>query len=397
MSTQKKKNKWIFKLVLLLLLAGGGWAFWQWNRGGPTRPPLNTVTVDRGNLEQTVVATGSLEPVMNVEVGSQISGIISELFVDFNSQVEKGQVIAKLETSTFEADVQEKQSELDSAEAALELAKVEAARLEQLRERDLISQAELDQARVKLLQAEAARRIRMHALDRAKTELARCTIYSPIDGMVISRNVDVGQTVAASMTAPVLFTIANDLREMQIHAHVPEADIGEIGDGQRVQFTVDAYRDTFHGEVIQVRNQPIIESHVVMYDTVIRVENPDGRLKPGMTATVTIITDEKEDVLRVRNTALRARLPDAIRPSDPELPENDSNGGTWRVVYRLRDRNPQGELEAVAVHTGMSDGVWSEVYEGLEEGDLLATGIDLDAQAESQRRGSLFGPEPAQF
>lgn len=379
--------------IFILLLAGLGLFVFLTRRGAEGRPPLNTATVDRGSLQQTVIATGKLEPVINVEVGSQLSGNLSEIFVDFNSEVSKGQVMARLDTTTFEADVQEAEAEMEAAEAALALARVEAERAEQLRERDLIPQAELDRARAHLQQAQATRRIRGHALDRAKTELARCTIYSPIDGIVISRNVDVGQTVAASMTAPVLFTIANDLRRMHIHAHVPEADIGDIREGQSVLFAVDAFREDFKGQVVQIRNQPMIQSHVVMYDTVIAVGNPDGRLKPGMTATVTIITDEKDDSLRIPNLALRARLPDAIRPPDPSLPEE----GTWRIAYRLTGEGPQAEIEAVPVRIGMSDGVHTEILEGLEPGDRLATGIDLQAQRERSGGNRLFGPEPAQF
>lgn len=388
-------------MLTAVLLAGVGWGAAAFLAGGDgDRPPLNTATVDRGSLQQTVSATGQLNPLLNVEVGSQVSGIIDEILVDYNSEVEKGQVIARLETSTFEANVQEAMGEVAGAEAALELARVETDRLRRLRDRHLVPQSELDQAQARLKQAEAALKIRTHGMERARSELARCTIYSPIDGIVISRNVDVGQTVAASMTAPILFTIANDLTQMQINSHVPEADIGGIRDGQKVEFTVDAFpNQAFEGTVIQVRNAPIVEQHVVTYDTVIEVANPDRKLKPGMTATVAIITDEKDDVLRVRNTALRARLPDSIRPESPELPESDNDGeaGTWRTVYRLPAGNPRGPLEAVPVRMGMSDGVFTEILEGLEQGDVLATGVDLDAAAEGRSGGGIFGPSPAQY
>jgi HlyD family secretion protein len=198
------------------------------------------------------------------------------------------------------------------------------------------------------------------------------------------------------MTAPVLFTIANDLREMHIHANVPEADIGNIREGQRADFTVDAYRETFNGRVIQVRNQPIIESHVVMYDTIIEVGNPEGRLKPGMTATVSIITDEQADVLRVPNTALRARLPDDIRPPSPDLPES-RNGEVWRVVYRLSNGSPEGPLEALPVRVGMTDGAFTKVLEGLNAGDTLVTGLDLRTSKNGREEGRGFGPLPARF
>ena len=387
-------RKWKLKLFLLVVvLAGGAYYFWK-NQSGPAAPSLSTVTVDRGDLEQSILATGKLEPVVNVEVGSQVSGNIAELFVDFNDEVEEGQIIARLDTTTFEANVRESEGELENAEAAFALAEVEAGRVEQLRERDLVAQAELDQARARLAQARATRNMRMHGVERARTELARCTIMSPIDGVVISRNVDVGQTVAASMTAPVLFIIANDLRHMHIHALVPEADIGDIREGQRASFTVDAFRRTFNGRVVQVRNQPIIENHVVMYDTIIEVENPEGLLKPGMTATVNIVTAEKADVLRVRNTALRARLPDAILPAVPE--EEDPPGeGALHTVYRIT--TPGGRLEAVRIRAGMTDGVHTEILGGLTEGDVVATGIQLRADENDRPGMRLFGPEPAQF
>lgn len=386
-------RKWKLKLLLLVVVLAGGSYYYGKNQSGPAAPKLTTVTVDRGDLEQSILATGKLEPVVNVEVGSQVSGNIAELFVDFNDEVEEGQLIARLDTTTFEANVRESEGELENAEAAFALAEVETARVEQLRERDLVAQAELDQARARLAQSRATRNMRMHGLERARTELARCTIKSPIDGVVISRNVDVGQTVAASMTAPVLFIIANDLRHMHIHALVPEADIGGIREGQRASFTVDAFRRTFTGRVVQVRNQPIIENHVVMYDTIIEVENPEGLLKPGMTATVNIITAEKPDVVRVRNTALRARLPDAILPPAPV--DEPPGEGALHTVHRLTA--PGGRLEAVRIRTGMTDGVHTEILVGLAEGDTLATGLDLQPRDNGAPRPRLFGPEPAQF
>jgi HlyD family secretion protein len=395
---RQRRLPWIAIAVLLAAAAGAAWSLWG---RPPPRPPLLTVRVDRGDLERTVTATGQLRPVLLVEVGSQVSGIIAEITVDFNAEVREGEVLARLDTSTFEANLHQAQGEVDSAEAALELAQVEARRLELLVLQGLVPQADVDQARARLRQAEAALKIRKHALERARSELARCTIYSPIDGMVISRNVDVGQTVAASMTTPILFTIAQDLTRMHIHALVPEADIGGIRAGQRVRFSVDAFPHTFTGTVVQVRNQPIIEQHVVMYDTVIAVENSERLLKPGMTSTVVIVTDEKSDVLRVRNTALRARLPDVLRPTEPDA-RRDGGGdptatGTWRTVYRLDGGEPAGALEAVAVRASMSDGIWTEVHEGLAEGDLLATGVDLEAQAQQRGRPGVFGPGPAQF
>ncbi len=376
-------------LVLLIILAPiGWWGFQQMNNTGNELPPLHTETVDRGDVSQRVVAHGTLQPVQKVTVGSQVSGIIEEIFVDFNSVVERGQVIARIDPSTFEAEVSSARAELESAEAGLELARMQYQRVQELRERQFIAPSEADQASSTLRQAEAQVSVRRHALERAERELSRATITSPTDGIVITRDVDVGQTVAASMTAPTLFEIATDLSQMQIHANVSEADIGDMSDGQRVRFQVDAYRDrTFEGEVIQVRNAPIVEDNVVHYETIIAVNNDERLLKPGMTAEVSVITDERHDVIRVRNSALRARLPDNIRPEDPSGDEN-SNGR----VYLFQD----GELIAHPVQTGLSDGVYTEVIDGLQEGDVLAVGLSLSGQDEGERR-SLFSGNQAQY
>src|ERR1044072_48514 len=270
-----------------------------------------TATITRGPITQAVTATGTLNPVVNVQVGSQVSGNISKLFVDFNSQVKAGQVVAQIDPALFQATVTQTEGDVASAQAALELSKLNAKRTQDLFARKTSSQADLDQAMANLHQAEANVKIKQGALDKAKADLDHCTITSPIDGIVISRNVDVGQTVAASLQAPVIFQIANDLTKMQIDANVAEADVGGVAVDQDVDFTVDAFpTQTFHGKVIQVRNAPITVQNVVTYDTVIGVTNPDLKLKPGMTANVSIISAHKDAVLKIPNGALRFRLPD---------------------------------------------------------------------------------------
>jgi HlyD family secretion protein len=381
------------KLSLAILLVGisAWWGRSLYNSNESTLPPLHTETVDRGDVSQRIVAHGSLQPVQKVVVGSQVSGIISEIFVDFNSRVEKGQVIAQMDPSGFAADVSSAEAELESAEAGLELARHQWARVQRLREQQFISPSEVDEATANLRQAEAQVRVRRHALNRTRLELDRSTIYSPTDGIVISRNVDVGQTVAASLSAPDLFEIATDLSKMHIYANVSEADIGEVKDGQMVRFQVDGHRGRqFHGEVIQVRNAPIIEDNVVHYETIVAVDNSEGLLKPGMTAEVAIITDERRDVLRLRNTALRARLPDNIRPDDPEdLAHNENANGR---VFKIQG----DELVAHPVHTGLTDGVYTEILDGLDEGEVLVVGLSLRDQNESNRR-SLIGGSQAQY
>jgi len=351
-------------------------------------PPLHTVEVDRGEVEQRVVAHGTIQPVQKVTVGSQVSGIIEQIYVDFNSRVERGQVIAQIDPSTFAAEVRSAEAELNAAEAGLELARVQWNRMQTLRENRVVPISDADQALATLRQAEAQLTVRRHALERAQRELDRSTIHAPTDGIVISRNVEVGQTVAASLSAPELFEIATDLSSMYIHAMVSEADVGMVEEGQQVRFVVDAHRDrTFHGEVIQVRNAPISESNVVHYETIIAVDNEDGRLKPGMTAEAAIVTARVDDAVRVRNTALRARLPDNLVPREPEdAPQLDGR------VFVVRD----GRLHWTPVRTGLSDDVHTEVLEGIEPGDVLAVGLTLQTGDEGERR-SFFQGSQAQF
>src|SRR5213595_3952646 len=276
-----------------------------------------TAIVTRGPITQAVTATGTLNPVVNVQVGSQVSGNISKLFADFNSQVKAGQVVAQIDPALFQATVTQ--------------AKVNAKRTEDLFARKTSSQADLDQAVANLHQAEASVKIKQGALDKAKADLEHCTITSPIDGVVISRSVDVGQTVAASLQAPVIFAIANDLTKMQIDTNVAEADVGVVKVEQNVDFTVDAFpMQTFHGKVVQVRNAPITVQNVVTYDTVIGVSNPDLKLKPGMTANVSIIVAHKDNVLQIKNAALRYRPAEAA-PAERSSSKTASGGPTSRT------------------------------------------------------------------
>src|SRR5690242_18334456 len=297
--------------------------------GRSTASQFQTATVARGAITQAVTATGTLNPVINVQVGSQVSGNVAKLFVDFNSQVKAGQVVAQIDPALFQATVTQAEGDVASAQAALELAKINATRTQELFVRKTSSQADLDQATANLHQAEANVKIKQGALDKAKADLDHCTITSPIDGVVISRNVDVGQTVAASLQAPVIFQIANDLTKMQIDANVAEADVGVLEVGQNVDFTVDAFPTrTFHGRVVQVRNAPITVQNVVTYDTVIGVDNKDLKLKPGMTANVSIIIAHKDNVLQLKNAALRFRPPEAA--AEARAGSAPSGGGSER-------------------------------------------------------------------
>jgi HlyD family secretion protein len=364
-----------------------------------------TATVTRGPITQAVTATGTLNPVVNVQVGSQVSGNISKLFVDFNSQVKAGQVVAQIDPALFQATVTQAEGDLASARAALELARINAKRTEDLFARKTSSQADLDQAVANLHQAEANAKIKQGALDKAKADLEHCTITSPIDGVVISRSVDVGQTVAASLQAPVIFQIANDLTKMQIDSNVAEADVGVVQVGQDVDFTVDAFpMQTFHGKVVQVRNAPITVQNVVTYDTVIGVSNPDLKLKPGMTANVSIIAARKDNVLQIKNAALRYRPAEAAAVEmGSRLPSSRGGRGTGppavafakasarertssgRTIYVLSSSQPK----PVQIKTGISDGVVTEVVEGLKEGDSVVT---AEMAAKSQPASTPANP-----
>src|SRR4051812_10236433 len=271
---------------------------------------FQTAPVTKGPITQAVTATGTLNPVQNVQVGSQVSGNVQKLFADFNSMVKEGQVIAQIDPVVFQANVNQAEGDLANARAALELAKLNMTRTQALVAKQNSAQSDLDQATATLHQAEANVKIKEGALQKAQADLDHCTIRSPVDGIVISRTVDVGQTVAASLSAPILFTIANDLTRMQIDANVAEADVGGVAVDQDVDFTVDAFpAQTFHGKVVQVRNAPITVQNVVTYDTVIGVSNPELKLKPGMTANVSIVAAHRDDVIKIPNAALRVRLP----------------------------------------------------------------------------------------
>jgi HlyD family secretion protein len=364
---------------------------------------FQTTKVTRGPITQAVTATGTLNPVVNVQVGSQVSGNIQKLFVDFNSDVKAGQTVAQIDPVTFQAAVTQAEGDLASAQAALELARLNAKRAQELVSKQSSAQSDLDTAVAALHQAEANVKIKEGALQKAKADLDHCTITSPIDGSVISRSVDVGQTVAASLQAPVIFTIANDLTKMQIDANVAEADVGVVEKDQSVDFTVDAFPSrTFHGKVVQVRNAPITVQNVVTYDTVIGVSNPDLKLKPGMTANVSIIIAHKDDVLKIANAALRYRPADAT-PA-PRSSAGPSRGGpgragaggerrTERTVYVLRGGKPV----PVQIKTGISDGISTEVLEGLKENDSVITAQLSAANGSAQQPANPFGGPPRRF
>lgn len=357
-----------------VLLAGGGYYYFAAG-GGAGNTRYRTERVEHGKIAETVLATGNVNAVTTVLVGSQVSGTVQRIFVDFNSPVGKGQVIAQIDPRLFEASLLQAKGNLENARAAVERASVLVIDAERTyrRNRELIadgfvSQADVDSAQTAYETALAQKRSAeaqltqaKGALSAAETNLRFTTIRSPVDGIVISRNVDAGQTVAASFQTPTLFTIAQDLTKMQIDTNVDEADIGKVRAGQAATFTVDAYPErSFPGQVVQVRNAPVVTQNVVTYNVVVRVDNRDLLLKPGMTANVSILVRELQDVLKIPNAALR------FRPSGEKKPQ-DRKGAAGDRVHLLEE---SGGIREVPVRTGASDGRFTELVEGdLAEGD----------------------------
>lgn len=298
------------------LLAGTGYYFYSRDNQSKTAvPEYATTTVAKGDVVQLVTATGQLDAVLSVDVGSQISGLIVKLHADFNSVVKKDDVIAEIDPATYKQKLRQAEADLASAKASNRLQQLNTERTRELFAKTLVTQQDLDQAEALLAQSNATMLTRLALVENANVDLARCNIRSPIDGMVISKQTEEGKTVAASLNAPVLFTIANDLSKMQITAAVAEADIGAVQDNQAVTFTADAFPNrNFRGKVTQVRNAPKTVSNVVSYDTIISVTNDDLKLRPGMTANVSIIVAKRENVVRVPNSTLRVRMPEGIIP-----------------------------------------------------------------------------------
>lgn len=385
----KKSRGWGRWLVALAAAGVGAWAWFHF-RGAAANGALGfkTVALERGAIVQTVTANGALGAVQTVAVGSEVSGKIVELFADYNSAVTNGQVLAKLDASTYERQLEQAEAELESARASLKLAEANFRRAKELRGLELVSQADFDQSEASLAQAQASLRMKEANLSKVRVDLEKTTIFSPMDGVVISRAVDVGQTVAASLNAPTLFTLAQDLRAMRIEAQISEADVGGVAEGQAVTFTVDAYPTrTFAGTVGQVRYEPVTNQGVVNYVAIVDVDNSDLKLRPGMTANATVETARRENALRLPNAALRFKPPDGavVAPSDRSAAADDR-----KTVYALDD---SGGLRRQPVRLGISDGTWTEVLEpGPAEGTLIATGIQTAADKEKEAQAGGRSP-----
>lgn len=307
------RMKKLVAVIVLLAATAAGWYYYSAKEAANEAPVYTTTKVNRTDILQTVTATGALDPLLTVDVGSQISGLVKTLYVDFNSRVKKGDKLAEIDPATYEQKLRQAKADLASAQASNKLARLNATRTQELFDKTLVTQQELDAAVAQLAQSDATLQTREASVANALVDLERCTISSPVDGIVLNKQTEEGKTVAASLNAPVLFTIANDLARMQITAAVSEADIGSVQVGQEVTFTVDAFPGRpFRGEVVQVRNAPKTVSNVVTYDTIINVNNADLKLRPGMTANVSIIVARRDKVLRIPNSALRVRMPEGV-------------------------------------------------------------------------------------
>lgn len=374
------KGKRLVILIAILALAGAA-AYWVWG-GRKAEIKWRTAAVEKGAVQISVTATGTLQAVLTVQVGTQVSGTVSALYVDFNSKVAKNQVIARIDTTLLRASLSDAQSNLEKVAAQELQAAADLKRTKALFAQSLVSQSELDQATANASVATANLNSARAQVDRARINLRYATIISPIDGIVLSRAVDVGQTVAASFNTPTLFTIAGDLRQMQVQASVDEADIGKVAVGQRATFTVDAYPDSvFVGEVQQIRLQPVTVQNVVSYDVVIGVPNPALRLMPGMTASLTIVIDRKEDVLTVPVAALRFNAWEAM-------------GGKKGMKGGKGKGGAKDSADAKGGAGGSGPGQWAKAS-GEIKGDSSARSGAAGGEGKAWRHGGHGGKDTA--
>lgn len=452
------KKKTLFIIIAIVVIVGLVVGFTLVKKSSNNKPKYRTEKVSRGDIEAVVTATGTLNPVVLVQVGSQVSGRIEKIYVDFNSKVKKGDILAELDQSQLKAQIEQNQANYQNAIASVERAKVSLEiaqknfeRAKSLFEKNLISSQEKDQAEAAYLQAKAdlvsaeARAAQAkYQLDASKVNLSYAIIRSPIDGVVVSRNVNVGQTVAASFQAPTLFEIANDLTKMQVECLVDEADVGKVKEGQKVKFTVEAYpNETFWGVVRQVRYAAQVQQNVVQYTAILDVDNSSMKLLPGMTATCSIIVGEAKNVLRVPNAALRFTpdlKPEELQkimkaafeemaarrqqqgggaPVGPSSGAQTSGGqrtfnfaqmgqmgamsgsgqqGTRRGPSRVWMMDEKGNLKVVFVRTGVTDNAYTEIISGnLKEGDEVIIGLMTASSSSSSSRPQTPPPGGGMF
>lgn len=389
MKKLKISKVWI-AMTVVVIIAVAAWAL----SGGKEKEEINfkQEKVSLQTLQNSVTATGTIEAVTSVTVGTQVSGIVNKLYVDYNSQVKKGQVIAELDKTNLLSELNTAKANMASAQSQLNYQNANMKRYQTLYQKGLVSADDYENALLTYRQAKEQVATAKEQVQRAQTNLGYATITSPIDGTVISKSVEEGQTVAASFNTPELFTIAKDLTNMQVVADVDEADIGAVKEGDRVTFTVDAYPDdTFEGTVKQVRLQATTTNNVVTYEVVISAQNADLKLKPGLTANVTIYTQERTGVLAVANKALRFTPTKETVGKDMKIVDCKGKNKVWTLDDKTLTAHP--------VSIGQTDGMHTEIIKGLKAGQQIVTEIVVntpedDSEDQQQSQGLIGGPRP---
>ena len=403
---KKKRKIWLI-ILGIVVLAIAAIVIVKLTKSANKELVIRTHVVGEYTVENTVTATGTIEPVETVEVGTQVSGKVEKIYVDFNDVVKKGQLMAELDKQTLNQSLSRAKASLTSAESQLNYAKLTYERTKQLYEANAATLAAYQEAQNSYTQAQMSKRNAQASYDQARVDLAYAEIYSPIDGIVLDRAVEVGQTVAASFSTPTLFTLANDLTKMQVEADVDEADIGQVKVGQRVTFTVDAYMDdVFEGTVNQIRMKPTTTSNVVTYTVIIEAPNPDQKLFPGMTASVTIVTEEQTGLAvpaeafnftpdeAVLKAIRKADKPEGQRPEPPqgERPQMDKSSATSHSVVWLKKG---ADMMPRPVKVGMSDGAYKIIEQGVQVGDSVVLSAQFVAKEKAVKKGeNPFMPGP---
>jgi HlyD family secretion protein len=401
----KKKRKIWLVVLGIVVLAVAAILIIKATKSANKELVIRTHVVEEYTIENTVTATGTIEPVETVEVGTQVSGKVEKIYVDFNDVVKKGQLMAELDKQTLNQSLSRAKASLTSAESQLNYAKLTYERTKQLYEANAATLAAYQEAQNSYTQAQMSKRNAQASYDQAKVDLAYAEIYSPIDGIVLDRAVEVGQTVAASFSTPTLFTLANDLTKMQVEADVDEADIGQVKTGQRVTFTVDAYmNDVFDGTVNQIRMKPITTSNVVTYTVIIDAPNPDQKLFPGMTASVTIVTEEQTGLAvpaeafnftpdeQVLKALRKPEKPEGQSQERPQMQEEELTSTNNRAIVWLKNGD---QMMPRPVKTGMTDGAYKIIELGVQAGDSVVLSAQFVAKEKEVKKGeNPFMPSP---
>lgn len=377
-------------IIIVAILAIAGLIIYLATGKKGAQIQFEMTTVDLDTIQNSVTATGTIEPVTEVEVGTQVSGIISKIFVDYNSIVKKGQVIAELDKTNLTSELNSAKANLASAKSELEYQKTNYERYKNLNEKGLVSKDEYENAYLSYRKALESYHTSVENVNKAETNIGYATITSPIDGVVLSKDVEEGQTVASSFSTPTLFTIAQDLTDMRVIADIDEADIGSVKEGQNVTFTVDAFpNDVFHGNVTQVRQEATEENNVVTYEVVISAPNKELKLKPGLTANVTVNTLERTDVLSVRSKALRFTPAEDILGKSYKIVDCNGKNKLWTLEGNT--------LKAHNVNIGATDGSRTEIISGLSKGTkvvLSMTELKDETEEAPQEESNPFMPHP---